>query len=94
MHFTAVFGTADSLNETSLCQPVYQLDGTVVMELEALSQICDRGAVPIRTLHGEHQLMMLRFKSGLAGRFFAEVEETANLVTEFRQGLIVGGLGR
>ena len=80
------------LDETSLRQPVHQLDGAVVLELEALSQICDRWGCPItRTLHGEHQLMMLRFQSGLAGHFLAEVQKTADLVTEFRQGLVVCG---
>ncbi len=92
MHFAAVFDAADSLNETSLCQPVYELDGTVVLELKALGQICDGWCSPIAgSLHGEHKLMMLRLKSGLAGRFLAEAQETADLVTELRQGLVVGG---
>jgi hypothetical protein len=92
-HLSPVLVSAGLLDEAPLHQPVHQFDGAMVLELKALGQIGDgRPWVAAHTLHREHQLMVLRLDSGLPGRILAEVQETADLVTEFRQGLVVPGL--
>jgi hypothetical protein len=92
VHFTLVISTADLLDETPLREPFHQFDGAVVMELETLSEIRDaRRRAVSRTLHGEHELMVLRLQSRAPGRVLTEAQEAANLVTEFRQGLVVSG---
>ena len=91
MYFTLVIRTAGFLNETPLGEPLHQFDGAVVLELETLGEIRDAGrGVVSRTLHGEHELVVSRLQSRLPGRYLTEVQEAANLVTEFCQGLVVG----
>jgi hypothetical protein len=93
LHFAPVCASTAFLDQTSLHKPVYQFDGAVVLELKALSDISDGGPRLFAcTFHGEHQLMVLRFKSRLAGRFLAEAQETADSVPELGQGLVVGDL--
>lgn len=92
-HLSPVLVSAGFLDETTLHEPVYQFDGAMVLELKTLSEICDaRACVRARTLHGKHQLMVLRLQSHPPGRILAEAQETADLVTEFRQGLVIRGL--
>jgi hypothetical protein len=93
MYFALVIRTAGLLDETPLREPVHQLDGAVVLKLETLGEICDaRSWVVARSLRSEHKLMVLRLQSRLAGRVLTKAQETADLVSEFRQGLVVSGL--
>jgi hypothetical protein len=83
VHFAPVFVAPGSLNESSLGQPVHELNCAVVLELEALSEIRDVGARRFTSpLHGKHQLMVLRLQTCFAGHFLAEAQETADLVAK------------
>jgi len=67
-------------------EPVYQLNRTVMPNLQALGQLSDAWAHACgQPFQGQHELMLARFKTSLAGSLLAEVEKTADLITQFRQ---------
>ena len=67
-------------------QPVDQLDGAVMPDLQALSQFADGGRHFRRqTLDRQQQLVLLRFQAVSARRFLAVAQEPADVITEFRQ---------
>ncbi len=67
-------------------EPVYQLNRTVMPNLQPLGQLTDpRAHICGQPFHGKHELMLARFKTSHAGSLFTEVEKTADLITQFRQ---------
>src|SRR5450631_1944159 len=90
-YLTPVLACTASSHQAPGGEPVYELDSTVVLKLHPLSQIPDGWRHPSwKSLERQHQLMLLRFQSLLAGRLFTEMYKAADLITEFRQRFIVG----
>ncbi|MGA2980059.1 MAG: hypothetical protein ABSD76_10760 [Terriglobales bacterium] len=67
-------------------EPVYQLNRTVMSNLQPLGQLSDSWANPRgQPFQGKHELMLVRFKTSHPGSLLTEVKKTANLITQFRQ---------
>ena len=85
-YFAAVFTHAMPLDKAAGREPVYQLNRTVMSNLQPLGQFADPWAHPSRQpLQGKHELMLVRLKTSHAGSLLAEVKKTADLITQFRQ---------
>jgi hypothetical protein len=67
-------------------QPVYQPNSAVMPEQKPFRQITNTGGFRLARLDREHQLVLLRFNSRATGRFFAEMEELADLMAKLGQG--------
>ena len=67
-------------------RPINQFDRTVMLQLEPLGEVADRGIFPVgEALQGEHQLMLLRFQSRRVGGLLAEMYEAPDLEAKRRQ---------
>jgi hypothetical protein len=67
-------------------EPVYQLNRTVMSNLQPLGQLTDAWAqICGQPFQGKHELMLAGFKASHAGSLLAEVKKTADLITQFRQ---------
>jgi len=67
-------------------EPVYQLNRTVMSNLQPLGQLSDAWAhICGQPFQGKHELMLARFETSPAGSLLAEVEKTADLIAQFRQ---------
>jgi hypothetical protein len=67
-------------------EPVYQLNRTVMSNLQSLGELSDPWAhICGQPFQGKHELMLARFKTSHAGSLLTEVEKTADLITQFRQ---------
>ena len=87
----AIVAPADAADEAARFKTVEQFDQAVVLELEALGEVADGGFAGRRSaLDGEKQLVVLRLETGGACGLLAEVQEAADLISEFGQGLIFG----
>ena len=70
-------------------QPVAQLNSSVMLNLQHLGNSPHCRIEPSRcAAYGQKSLVLLRFEPRIARRLFAEIQKLANLVPEFRQGLI------
>jgi hypothetical protein len=73
-------------------ETVYKFNRTVMSNLEPLGQLANpRAHASGQPLQGEQQLVLVRFKTSRAGGLFTEVKKPANLITQFRQRLVVSG---
>lgn len=73
-------------------EPIYQFDGAVMSNLKPLGQISDpRTRLWGHPFQGKHKLVLVRFDTRLARRLLTEVQETADLIAQFRQGFVLGG---
>jgi len=89
-HLTAVLARALALHQPLFHQPVDELNRAVMLDLQPLGQLADRGAGPVREpLQSQHQLVVLRFDTGLAGRLLTEAQELAYAVAKRGQGAII-----
>jgi len=87
--YTTVRAAADAAHEAARFEAVEQLDEAVMLQMESLGEVADRGFVgPWSALHGEKQLVVLGLETGDAGGLLAEIQEAANLIPELRQGAI------
>jgi hypothetical protein len=83
-NLAAIGVVADALDEAVLRQAIDEADGAVMADEQMLGQLSDGRAVPVRkSSDGEQDLVLLRLEALGPGRLFAEVEEAADLVTEF-----------
>jgi len=90
-NFAPVFRVARAADQTLSRQPVYQFDGTVMAKLKALGEIGNAGLLAGRlAFDRQHELVVLRLDPDFTGRSLAESLKEPDLVTELRQGLIVG----
>ncbi len=86
----AVFASGPPQNEAPRRQPVYQFYCTVVLNLQPFRQFADARPPTFRqALQCQHQLVLARLESSLAGSFFAEAEKPADLVAQLGQGLVI-----
>jgi len=89
-NFAAVLLSARTVDEATGFEAVDQFHGAVVADLHTVGQFADAGADALgHALDGEHELVLSAFKAGVLYDLLAEVEEAANLVTEFRECLVV-----
>lgn len=89
-YFTAVFPAAIAPDIASDREPVHQLNRTVMSNLQPLGQLSNPWADASRQpFQGKHELMLMRLKTSHAGSLLTEVKKTANLMTQFRQRLVV-----
>lgn len=90
-HLTVVVRAAASPCQASLLQPVKKLYGAVMLNLEPLGQVADRGRCSAgQPLDGQQQLVLLRLESRRAGRLLAEMQEPPDLMTELSQSAVLG----
>lgn len=91
VHLAPVFPASTAGDEAFPGQTVHEFDRAMVLNLKALRQIGDAwSAVVGFPFDGKHQLVVLRFQPCFPGSFLAKAQETAKLVAELRQGLVVG----
>lgn len=70
---------------------VDQFDGAVVVQQQAIREVADGHRLIVgEAAQGQEELVLLRLKSGLARRLLAEMEEAAEAIAEFGQGLVLG----
>ena len=85
-YFAAVFTHAMPLDKAAAREPVYQLNRTVMSNLQPLGQLADPWAnLCGQPFQGKHELMRVRRKTSHAAGLLTEVKETADLITQFRQ---------
>jgi hypothetical protein len=90
-YFAAILAAALAADVASRREPVDQFHCAVVLDLQSLRQFADPGANALRqSLQSQHELMLARLEAGVASGLFAEAQEAAYLVAEFRQRLIIG----
>jgi hypothetical protein len=83
-YFSPVAPASMTTHETTVRQPVYQFDGAVMPNLQALGQLSDtRADLERQALESQHELVLPRLQSGNARRLFAKVQELADMVTQF-----------
>ncbi len=65
-------------------------DDAMVLQLQSFRQFADRGPVPARkTAYVQQEQVLQRSDAFGLGRSLAEVEKTAQLVTEFGEGFVL-----
>jgi hypothetical protein len=90
-NLATVFSTAVATDEPSRRQAVNQFYCAVMLYLEALRHLGYARPCSFRKpFQGEQKLVLARLDSRGAGHLLAEMQETANLVPQFRQGLVIG----
>ena len=88
---SSVFFASDPFHQPPDSQPVYQTNGTVVLNQQVLSQHSHgRSAGLVHRADRQKDLVLLWLQPLGPGGVFAEVLKTANLITELRERLIVG----
>jgi len=86
----SIFGVTLSRCKPAICQAVNQLHSAVMLDLKSFGDFADGGRNSLRhAFDGEHKLMLLWLDAGFARRTFAESKETANVISEFRQSLVI-----
>lgn len=89
-HLAAVLASARSPDVSGLHQTVHQFDRAVVLDLETLGKLSDRGPhVSGEAFDAEHQLVLPGFQAHGTGRLFTEGEEAAYLITQLRQRFVI-----
>jgi hypothetical protein len=74
-----------ALDETALNEPINQLDGAMMRELEPLGQGADGRFPSLRqTLHGKEQLLLLGLKTRSSGSLLTKTQKAAQLIAKFR----------
>src|SRR5579862_4673435 len=87
--FPAILAGLLAPDGAMLGEPVNQLDGAVMLDLQPLSELTNRRAGAFRqAFDRKQQLVLRRLEPILAGRVGAELQEAANLVAEFRQSAV------
>ena len=67
-------------------RPINQLNRAVMLQLEPLGEVADRGAFSFgEAFQGEHQLMLLRLQPRRVGGLLAEMNEATDLEAKRRQ---------
>lgn len=85
-----IFAAARSFQKAVGFQAINELDGAVVLDLQAFGEDADGGVVGSgQSFDGEERLILLRLNSGGAGGLLAQILKAAYLVAEFRQRAII-----
>jgi hypothetical protein len=90
-NLSAILATGVPPHQACGRKTVDEFDRTVMPDLKPLGELADPGTRAFgQTFQSQHELMLLRFEACITGRLLAEVEKAAQLITDFRQGFIVG----
>jgi hypothetical protein len=77
-------------DEPGIGQPIHQFDSTVVLDLQPLGDFGhSRTSSRRQSFQSQHELVLSRLQPGPSRVLLAEVQETANLVSQFRKRLII-----
>ena len=91
VNLAPVFGAAVALDQVFFLQAADQLHRAVMLNLQALSEIGNAGAIAAACpAYGQHELMVLRLDARLAGCLLAEMQKAADLVAKLGQRRVVG----
>jgi hypothetical protein len=91
-NFTPVLAIVLPACQPSLCETVDQLDGAVMLNLEALGQFADSRPAPFRqALDCQQKLVLLRLDPVRLGGVGAELQEAPDAVSEIGQGAVFSG---
>lgn len=86
----AILTSALAAHIATSCKAIYQLDCTVMLDLQAFSQFSyTRTDCTRQAFQREHQLVLPWLQPCLSRGSFAEVEEAADLVAQLGQGLVI-----
>jgi len=90
-HLPAIRWSPRTGYQAAARQPVDQLDGAVVLDLQSFGNHSNTRRLTRRsqTSEGQQQLVLLRFQACGSRRLLAEMEKSSNLVAKFRERLIV-----
>ena len=87
----AVLRARSAFNQAPLHRPLGELDGAVVLDLEALGHLANGRPLAWRQrLEHEQELVLLRLDVGRARLRLAEVQEATDLITELGEGSVLG----
>jgi hypothetical protein len=85
-----IFAATRSFQKAVRFQSINELDGAVVLDLQALGENADGGIVGSgQSLDREERLILLRLNPGGAGGLLAQILKTAHLVAELRQSAVI-----
>jgi hypothetical protein len=91
-HLAVVLWRALPAHQAAPRHPIHHLDSAVVAQEQPLGQASDGHALPAGdSTQRQQQLMLLRLEANGSRSGFAKVQETPELVAEFRQGLLPAG---
>ena len=89
-NFAAVRAATDSLEQSVKLHAVHQLDGAVMLDLQALGKHAHGSFLRARqSLNRQQGLMLLRLDAGGTRGLLAEIHEPPDLVAKFRQRLVI-----
>jgi hypothetical protein len=81
--FSLILVAVPATKGAALYQPIYEFDRAVVTKTKLLGKRCDGGTAVLRqSLDCQQNLVLLGLNTLGAGRFFAEVQELPDTVTE------------
>jgi hypothetical protein len=90
VNLATILSAAVALNEVLFLETAYQLNRAVVLNLQALGEIGDTGAIAAGcTAQGQHQLMVLGLDAPAPSCQLAEMKEPPDLVTKLAQRRVV-----
>jgi hypothetical protein len=85
-YFAGVFTPAMPADVAAGREAVYQLNRTVMSNLQPLGQLSDSWTnLCGQPFQDKHELMLARLKTSYAGSLLTEVQKTADLITQLRQ---------
>jgi hypothetical protein len=77
-------------NKSTALEPIYKFDGTMMLNLEAIGDLCNAGTNPwSQAFEGQQQLVLSGLKARIAHHTLAEAKITAYLMAELGQRLVV-----
>ena len=86
----AVTFRPNPFQKSALLQPVGKANRAVMAQNEVLGELADRRAVRFaKAPNREEHLVLLRLQAGATRGFLAEMEESADLVTEIAEGAVL-----
>jgi len=89
-HFPLVLGSGTPGDRALGLESIHQLDRAVMFDEQTRRNLADRRPDLLRkSLHGEQELMLLRFDAVLLGRGLAEMKKLPDLPAKFGQVAIL-----
>jgi len=90
LHQPPILCVPGPLDEAAFCEPVDQTDRAVMPDQKMSCKIAYRGRIVFSERpYGEQHLVLLGFQSFVTGSFFAEVQESPDLITEIGECAVI-----
>jgi hypothetical protein len=88
-HFAAILTIALAAQISTLAEAVHELDGAVVLNLQAICDFSDQRPHSIRNaFNRDENLMLARLQTSMPGSVFARAQVFPDLIADFSQTLI------